>query len=92
MDPLNPLVSLAGEVEGLKPTATVDKPIEPRLFVVSRSAEAKEIVSIQQVSDIEKLVELSPECSKTSFAGVVQPAELGVAKVHSYCKRRCEIA
>jgi len=44
-DPLNPRVALSGEVDGLKPTAVTDTPMEPRLFVVSRNAEVKEIVS-----------------------------------------------
>ena len=43
-DPLNPIVSLAGEVDGLLPTAVTDNPIEPRVFVVSRTAEATEVV------------------------------------------------
>lgn len=44
--PLDPLVVLSGEVEGLKPPAVADKPMEPRLFVVNRAAEATELVSI----------------------------------------------
>lgn len=44
-DPLNPGVVLSGEVEGLKPPAVADKPMEPRLFVVNRAAEATEVVS-----------------------------------------------
>jgi hypothetical protein len=44
-DPLNPTVVLSGEVEGLKPPAVADKPMEPRLFVMNRAAEATEVVS-----------------------------------------------
>lgn len=44
-DALNPSVTLSGEVEGLKPPAVADKPMDPRLFVVNRSAEATELVS-----------------------------------------------
>lgn len=44
-DVLNPAVTLSGEVEGLKPPAVADKPMDPRLFVVNRGAEATELVS-----------------------------------------------
>lgn len=43
-DPLQPRIALAGEVGGLKPTAVAVASAEPRLFVVSRSAEAVELV------------------------------------------------
>jgi hypothetical protein len=43
-DPLQPRISLAGEVGGLKPTAVAVASAEPRLFMVSRSAEAIELV------------------------------------------------
>jgi len=43
---LDPAVTLSGEVEGLKPPAVADKPMEPRVFVVSRAAEATELVSV----------------------------------------------
>ncbi len=43
--PLEPRVTLAGEVSGLKPIAVAVASAEPRLFVVSRSAEAIELVS-----------------------------------------------
>ena len=42
---LNPIVDLAGEVEGLKPVAITEKPLDPRLFIVSRSGDAVEVVS-----------------------------------------------
>lgn len=45
-DVLKPAVTLSGEVEGLKPPAVADKPMDPRLFVVNRAAEATELVSI----------------------------------------------
>lgn len=44
-DCLDPAVTLSGEVEGLKPPAVADKPMEPRVFIVSRTAEATELVS-----------------------------------------------
>lgn len=46
-DPLSPGVTLSGEVEGLKPPAVADKPMDPRLFVVNRSAEATEVVRMR---------------------------------------------
>ena len=45
-DPLNPTVSLAGEVEGLKPTAVADSPVDPRIFIIKRDGSATEIVSV----------------------------------------------
>lgn len=44
--PLEPRIILAGEVGGLKPTAVAVASAEPRLFVISRSAEAVELVTI----------------------------------------------
>ena len=44
-EPTKPYVTLAGEVEGLKPVAVAMNSIEPRLFTISRSAEALEVVS-----------------------------------------------
>ena len=43
-NPLQPTVSLAGEVSGLKPTAVSDSPIDPRLFVIKRNASVTELV------------------------------------------------
>lgn len=43
---MEPKVELSGEVEGLKPPAVADSPMQPRLFVVNRSAEAVEVVSL----------------------------------------------
>lgn len=45
-DPLSPTLKLAGEVEGLRPQAVTDKPIEPKLFVVHRNGDAVEIVRV----------------------------------------------
>ena len=41
---------LSGEVEGLKPPAVADKPMEPRLFIVNRSAEATELVKFTMIT------------------------------------------
>lgn len=46
---LSPAVVLSGEVEGLKPPAVADKPMDPRLFVISRSAEATELVCLSKL-------------------------------------------
>jgi hypothetical protein len=64
-DPLAAKVSLSGEVDGLKPTAVSENPIEPRLFVVSRSAEAVEVLSTQDVSELERAVAICPDAIKT---------------------------
>jgi hypothetical protein len=47
---LEPKVTLSGEVAGLKPPAVADKPMDPRLFVVNRSAEAVEVVRLRRLS------------------------------------------
>ena len=52
---LEPIIDLAGEVEGLKPEAVTDKPLEPRLFIVQRTADAKEIVSDDRIIDLSRV-------------------------------------
>jgi hypothetical protein len=43
-NPYEPKLSLAGEVEGLKPKAITEKTIEARVYVVNRSGNAIEVV------------------------------------------------
>lgn len=43
-NPLQPLISLAGEVDGLKPRAITESFMEPRTFIVDRTADAIEVV------------------------------------------------
>jgi hypothetical protein len=45
-NPLSPLINLSGEVAGLKPPAVSDSPMEPRVFIIDRSAEAVEVVQM----------------------------------------------
>ncbi len=44
-NPLEPTILLSGEVEGLKPPAVSDNPMEPRVFIMNRQGEATEVVS-----------------------------------------------
>jgi hypothetical protein len=87
-DPLCPRVSLAGEVEGLKPVAVTDTPKEPRVFIVNRSADAQEVLSMQDVAELERLVSVCPDAYKAMSDASSQPADLGEAKQHSYFVRR----
>lgn len=45
--PLQPKLDLAGEVEGLKPTAVTDAPSEPKIFIAHRDGSATEVVCCQ---------------------------------------------
>lgn len=60
--PLEPTLSLAGEVEGLTPTAVNDKPADPRLFVISRSADAMEVLSEADFNERVILCKLCADC------------------------------
>jgi hypothetical protein len=60
-DPLHPFVDLAGEVAGLKPLAITDKPLDPRLFIISRDGFTREIVSDDFIKDHDKLSRDSPD-------------------------------
>jgi hypothetical protein len=48
--PLQPRLALAGEVEGLKPKAITESFTEPRTYIVDRTANAIEVVSIHKCS------------------------------------------
>ena len=87
-DPLCPRVSLAGEVDGLKPVAITDTPKEPRVFIVNRSADAQEVLSMQDVGELERLTSVCPDAYKAMSDASSQPADLGDAKQHSYFVRR----
>jgi hypothetical protein len=88
-DPLNPVVVLSGEVTGLKPVAVSDDPIEPRLFVISRNAEAVEVLSNQEVSEYERAVTICPDAYRTICGVASQPSDLGVGKQHTYYFQQC---
>eukprot|EP01038_Epipyxis_sp_PR26KG_P010744 gene10744-14429_t len=88
-NPLAPKVLLSGEVEGLKPPAVSDSPMEPRLFIVNRAGEATEVLSIKQVSSLESLLVRNPEdVSKYSYNIHSNPSILGNIKQHHYLIRR----
>jgi len=70
-----PIVDLAGEVEGLKPEAVTDKPLAPRLFIIKRTAEATEIISDDKVIDLSRIAWYSPDVERRS--GVSPPTGPG---------------
>ena len=87
-DPLSPRVTLSGEVEGLKPTAVSVSPMEPRLFIMSRSADAVEVLSTLKASELERMVVICPDAYKTVSTMASQPVELGEGIQHTYHFRR----
>ena len=87
-EPLSPIITLSGEVEGLKPTAVSESPMEPRLFIMSRSADAVEVLSTLKASELERMVAISPDAFKTVSTMVSQPVELGEGIQHTYHFRR----
>ena len=87
-DPLCPKVLLSGEVEGLKPTAVSVNPMEPRLFIISRSANAVEVLSTLKASELERVVAICPDAFKTISSVASQPVDLGAGKQHTYHFRR----
>lgn len=85
---LDPKVVLSGEVDGLKPPAVADKPMDPRMFIVSRSADAIELLSIQNVTNIETLLKSSSDVKKISSQIELQPSDLGTSNQHQYFIQR----
>lgn len=85
--PIVPALSLAGEVDGLAPSAVSEGPIEPRLFVVSRHGQAKELVCPEEVRRVERLAVMSDETNKVSSKIISPPADLGGGLAHSYFTR-----
>lgn len=81
-------MELSGEVQGLKPPAVTDKPMEPRLFVVSRSAEATEVLGGSAVAHFDALARSCPEMSKAVAGVELPPSDLGPAKLNSYFQQR----
>jgi hypothetical protein len=81
---LDPKVVLSGEVAGLKPPAVADRPMEPRLFVVNRAAEATELLSDGAINTMETLLQTCPDAFKTSTPMAPQPSDLGPSQLHKY--------
>ena len=65
-NPMNPIVDLAGEVEGLKPEAVTDKPLQPRVFIISRTADAIEIVADETIIDMQRIAWYNNDVEKLS--------------------------
>jgi hypothetical protein len=87
-NPLCPKMQLSGEVEGLKPTAVSVSPLEPRLFIVNRSADATEVLSTLKASELERVVAICPDAFKTVSSVASQPVDLGAGKQHTYYFRQ----
>ena len=83
-NPLCPKINLSGEVDGLKPTAVSVSPCEPRLFVMDRSADVIEILSTVEAGQLERVVAICPDASKTVTAVASQPVDLAAGKQHTY--------
>jgi hypothetical protein len=89
LNPLDPEVSLAGEVDGLKPSAVTDKPIEPRLFIVSRNAEAVELLTQTSVDSFERAVDRNrADCYKLTTGAHSEPYEVGNVMLHTYFTKK----
>ena len=67
-----PALSLAGEVEGLKPEAISDSALEPRLFIINRQHKTTEVLSSSSYEACTRAVaistdkDVSKECNGTS--------------------------
>jgi len=86
--PVPPELHLAGEVEGLAPTAVTESPIEPRLFVLGRRGSAREVVCPEEIRKTEKLAVVSQDTSKYSSEVIAPKSDLGGSLSHTYFTRR----
>lgn len=91
-DPTKPLVSLAGEVEGCKPAAVAATNIEPRLFVIGRSADAVEICRYEEVEELDKAFnKCNEDYIKYTTDVICPPCNLGGALQHSFfCHKKMQ--
>lgn len=87
-NPYEPKLSLAGEVEGLKPKAITEKNIEARVYVINRNGNAIEVVRNQDIEDLEIAMKLSPDSMKYISEAKFPSCDLGGAILHTYFKRR----
>lgn len=84
-DPTTPLVSLAGEVDGCKPNAVAATNIEPRLFVVRRSADATEICRYEEIEELDNAFRRSSsDYVKYTSDVLCPPCNLGGSVQHSF--------
>ena len=86
--PLEPKVELAGEVEGLTPTAITATPMEPRVFLVSRDAAACEALGGQQVAAMVAAAERCPDAVRFSVDVPAQAAERAGSATHTIFTQR----
>ena len=84
-NPTAPLVSLAGEVDGCKPHAVAATNIEPRLFVVRRSADATEICRYEEINELDNAFKRSSsDYVKYTSDVLCPPCNLGGSVQHSF--------
>jgi hypothetical protein len=83
-----PELHLAGEVDGLAPSAVTESPIEPRLFVLGRRGAAREVVCPEEIRKTEKLAVVSQDTSKYSSEVIAPKSDLGGSLSHTYFTRR----
>ena len=86
--PTAPTLTLAGEVDGLAPTAVTESPIEPRLFVLGRRGVAREVVCPEEIRKTENLAIVSQDTSKYSSEVIAPKSDLGGSLSHTYFTRR----
>jgi hypothetical protein len=82
--PLNVIVQLAGEVPGLKPPAVARSPKPPRVFILTRSGDATEVLSVQDIRLYENQAKICGDVIKYSTSAVLPPSDLGPATLWSY--------
>jgi hypothetical protein len=90
--PVEPQLALAGEVEGLRMSAVSESPIEPRVFILSRTGTADEVVAPQELRTLEQRALYSADTSKATQDVVSQLADLGGGLSHVYLTQRAPLA
>jgi len=87
-NPLNPVLNLAGEVAGMKPTAVTDSPIEPKLFVLHRDGRATEVVCSSDIVEKQNVVKICPDAFNVSNELPTAPCDLGGGAQSSFFMRK----
>lgn len=87
-NPLNPVLNLAGEVSGMKPTAVTDSPIEPKLFVLHRDGRATEVVCTSDIVEKQNVVKICPDAFYVSNDLPTNAGDLGGGSQHSFFMRK----
>ena len=86
--PLQPQVRLAGEVEGLTPTAVTATPLDPRVFLVNRDAAACEVLSSRQVDAAFQASQHCPDAVQFAAPIPTQASERPGSTVHTLFTQR----